>query len=655
MSPSARNYLLMIDEPKKQLESVEDVTVLVDWRDAAEEATIDAREEAERDRDYYDNKQLTAAEMSILKKRGQPIVIKNRIKRKVDFLAGLEKRQRGNPRAFPRTPIEGNSAFAVTDAIRYVTEDQEYAFKRSAAWRNMIVEGICGFSVTIEPKNYGPCVTITRCAWDRLFYDPHSAEADFSDAMFLGVDTWMDETEAQERYRDNENLEEILSSAYQSAPKQGDTYDDKPKSGVWADRNRKRIRVSQMYFRPNGVWHYAEFTKGGLLKGGVSPYLNEDGEPDCEFIFQSAYVDRDNNRYGVVREMIGPQDEVNKRSSKALHLFTMRQARIDQRAGLDPQKLQKALARPDGVIEAAKDEFEILPTGDMASGHLQLLQDAKQEIDLMGANSALLGEQGGTPSGRAIQLNQSGGLIEMGDLMDALRHLDRRIFRAVWNRIRQFWNEEKWIRVTDDQSNVRFVGLNVSMETRGMLQVKYPEGLPPNMSVMQRPVAELDVDIIVEATPDSIMPEQEQFQGILELLKAGVSIPPQIVIESMPNLRNREKFLEMIEQQSQQPNPETQKIQAQLELEAQKMQMSAQSQQQKASLDAQIAQHKAEQDMAIKAMLAQADIQLERERASAQLDIEEMKAQSQVRIQAASAAAKAMTDAQRATNGLIAE
>lgn len=636
-------------------EGMEGVETLVQWRDAAEEATLDARSEAERDRDYYDNKQLTASELAALKKRGQPVVIKNRIKRKVDFLAGLEKRQRGNPRALPRTPVEENSAYAVTDAIRYVTEDQDYAIKRSAAWRNMIVEGICGFSVTIEPKQYGPCVTITRCAWDRLFYDPHSAEADFSDAMYLGVDTWLDETEAREKYKDTENLEEILSSAYQSAPKQGDTYDDKPKAGVWADRNRKRIRISQMYFRPHGVWHYAEFTKGGLLKGGVSPYLNEDGDPDCQFIFQSAYVDRDNNRYGVVREMIGPQDEVNKRSSKALHLFTMRQARIDPRTGLDPNKLQKSLARADGIVEAARDEFEILPTGDMATGQLQLLQEAKQEIDLMGANSALLGEQGGAPSGRAIQLNQSGGLIEMGDLMDALRHLDRRIFRAVWNRVRQYWNEEKWIRVTDDQSNVRFVGMNVSMETRGQLQVKYPEGLPQNLSVMQRPVSELDVDIIVDATPDTIMPEQEQFQGMIELLKAGVSIPPQLVVESMPNLRNREKVLEMLEQQSQQPNPEVQKAQAQLELEAQKMQMAAQGQQQKATLDAQIAHERAQQDMAIKAMLAQADIQLEREKAGAQLEIEEMKAQSQVRIQAASAAAKAMTDAQRATNGLIAE
>lgn len=634
--------------PSKAQAGMEEVETLVQWRDAAEEATMDARGLAEKDRDYYDNKQLTASEMATLKKRGQPVVIKNRIKRKVDFLCGLEKRQRGNPKAMPRTPVEEQGAFAATDGIKYVLDDQDYAAKRSQAWRNKIVEGSAGFSVGVELKQYGPCITITRCAWDRLFYDPHSSEADFSDAMYLGVDTWMDETDAREQYKENPNLEEILSASYQSAPKQGDTYDDKPKAGVWADRRRKRIRISKMYFRPHGAWYYAEFTKGGLLKGGISPYLNEDSEPDCEFIFQSAYVDRDNNRYGVVREMIGPQDEVNKRSSKALHLFTMRQARIDPRAGLDPQKLQKSLARPDGVVEAAKDEFEILPTGDMATGHFQLLQEAKLEIDLMGANSALLGEQGGAPSGKAIQLNQTGGLIEMGDLMDGLRHLDRRVFRAVWNRIRQFWNEEKWIRVTDDERNTRFVGLNVAQETLGRLHVQFPNGLPPNYQIMQRPVSELDVDIVVDAVPDSIMPEQEQFQGMVELLKAGVQLPPQLLVESIPNLRNRDKIVEMMEQQAQQPNPEVAKAQAELELKSREMEMDAANQQQKASLDAQIAQEKAQQDMAIKAMLAQADIQLEREKANAHLGIENMKAQNQMRIQAASAAAKAKIDATRA-------
>ena len=42
-------------------------------------------------------------------------------------------------------------------------------------------------------------------------------------------------------------------------------------------------------------------------------------------------------------------------------------------------------------------------------------------------------------------------MIELGSLLDDLRHLDRRVYRMVWNRIRQFWTGQRWIRVTDDE------------------------------------------------------------------------------------------------------------------------------------------------------------------------------------------------------------
>src|SRR5690606_20327249 len=50
----------------------------------SEEATDTARQQSERCRDYYDNKQLTAAELAILKARGQPDIIINRIQSKVN-------------------------------------------------------------------------------------------------------------------------------------------------------------------------------------------------------------------------------------------------------------------------------------------------------------------------------------------------------------------------------------------------------------------------------------------------------------------------------------------------------------------------------------------------------------------------------------------
>ena len=65
-----------------------DLAVLVDWFEESEEATRNARELSERDCDYYDNKQLTEAEVTELRKRGQPEIVINRIAPKIDFLVG---------------------------------------------------------------------------------------------------------------------------------------------------------------------------------------------------------------------------------------------------------------------------------------------------------------------------------------------------------------------------------------------------------------------------------------------------------------------------------------------------------------------------------------------------------------------------------------
>jgi hypothetical protein len=99
------------------------VASLVQMFEEAEDATREARKLAERDRDYYDGKQWTADETSALEKRKQPVVTYNRIQRKVDYLSGLEKQQRKDPKGFPRTPKDEKAADAATDAIRYVCDD----------------------------------------------------------------------------------------------------------------------------------------------------------------------------------------------------------------------------------------------------------------------------------------------------------------------------------------------------------------------------------------------------------------------------------------------------------------------------------------------------------------------------------------------------
>ena len=89
---------------------------------------------------------------------------------------------------------------------------------------------------------------------------------------------------------------------------------------------------------------------GGILERQESPYKDANGKPQAGFVFGSAFVDGDGDRYGVVRSWFSLQDEINKRRSKALHLMNVRQTYGNQGAG-DTNKLKAEMAKPDGHIE----------------------------------------------------------------------------------------------------------------------------------------------------------------------------------------------------------------------------------------------------------------------------------------------------------------
>lgn len=556
-------------------ERVQDVTHCVRMFEEAEDSTRDARERAERDRDYYDGKQWTSSEEAALKKRGQPVVTFNRIQRKVNYLKGLEAQMRKDPKCFPRTPGDDGVAQAATDALRYVCDDQRWDNHRSDAFETIIIEGTGAIMVGATQARDGIDPKLINIPWDRLFYDPYSRRHDFSDAGYMGIVTWMNFDDAVHRWPEREEvIETTLSKARDSQ-----TYDDRPKWNLWADYKRRRVRVCEIYYLDGDEWMSAVFTQGGyLVDPAPSPYLDVDGRPENPIKAISAYVDRDNNRYGEVRAMISPQDEVNKRRSKGLHLINSRQIRVSRNAeasgGMQASDFKRELAKPDGVIFGDVGEVEILQTGDMAAANFQMLQEAKAEIDLLGPNAALAGKNENDSSGRAILAQQQGGMIEVALLMDRLRALSLEVYRAIWARIKQYWDGPRWIRVTDDERNLKWVGLNVpktmievaAERLQGDPEAAQKLALLSRDPMAQAPmevrnqVAEIDVDIIIDEGMDTPTVQSEQFDTLSKMMPAMTQLPPHALrlLVTASSLRDKDKLLEIIdqmEQQQAQPNP----------------------------------------------------------------------------------------------------
>lgn len=537
--------------------------------------TQEARRESERDRDYYDGKQLTDEELTALAARMQPPVISNRVKPKINALLGFEKRQRTDPRAYPRTPKHEQEAQAATDAIRFVCDQNRFSNIRSEAAENMFIEGCAAATVTVKQKPSGEMdVVLNHVPWDRFYYDAHSRRRDFADASYMGVVIWMDEDDAKAEFK---GKEDILTSCYVDTSLEGETFDDRPKM-LWSDQKRRRVRVLQHRWREAGVWMTAIICKGGFLRDPQeSPYKDEYGRPECDLIAVSAYVDRENNRYGEVRTMISPQDEINKRRSKALHLLNTKQVIMEEGATADIEQTRRELARPDGVVFVHPNmRFEVVDQGGLVQGQFELLQEAKNEIDASGVNPALEGDIQ-APSGRAVEALTQAGLAEMATSFDALRDWSWRVYRAVWNRIRQYWTEERWVRVTDDERNLKWVVVN-GVETDPATGMQTPKNA----------LAEVDVDLILEDGPDSVTIQSEQYEQLVELKKADPNaIPTEAVIEAS-SLRNKDAILEKMKSGG--VPPEMQQQMQAMQQELQECQQALQQAEQAKGMEAQQAQ-----------------------------------------------------------------
>lgn len=569
---------------------------LVRMYESAEQSTADAREESERDRDYVNGDQWTQEEINTLKKRKQPVITINRIGPKVDFLLGMEASHRTDPRAYPRTPNDEDAAAAATDALRYIMEDQRWDRVRSECFSNFIVEGSCGVDVRVYDKKGEMCVEVLPIMWDRMFGDEHSRMRNWSDAGHKGQFVWMDYDDAAQKYPGKEEALQATISAEPSTS--GNTYEDIPRVR-WADPKRKRVRIVEMWTLEGGKWFYNAFTKAGILERIESPYVDEDGNSDDGFVFGSCYIDRDGNRFGVVRRWISLQDEINKRRSKALHLMNVRQTFGNQMVG-DKNKLRTELARPDGHIEmegGAKfgEDFGIIPTTDMQAAQFNLLQEAKSEIDAVGVNAALSGNESRNMSGRALMARSEQGLNELGPVFDAFKQWQLDVYRKVWNRVRQFWTAEKWIRVTDDEKNVKFVGLNTPMtlgeqllaemkrEGREITQeMEFQAANDPRMQMIvgtKNNVANLDVDLVIDDVPASASLQGEQFDALAKIAPNAAAMPPQLfeaLIEAS-SLRNKEKILQKLKGEEKQLPPEVQQQMEQMQQALQELQGQLQS------------------------------------------------------------------------------
>lgn len=513
--------------------------------------TGETSEAAEADR-YFHSDQWTAEELKVLSARNQPAVVFNRMKRKINTIVGIIEKARQDPKAYPTKPSPGSEdgAELCTKVLRYAL-GWDWVDKSTEIARRAAVRGIAGVEMVLVKGDQGdPEIELDEVDQRDFFYDPRSGKRDFSDARFLGTTRWVDEDEVEDSWPDHA---EELSGVREGAPPTWDRGDERHLR--WYDRRERQLRIVDHWYVRGGQWYYCIYCGDVVLEEGASPFFDNKRRSIPKYIMMSCEVDHQNDRYGFLRDLKGPQDEINHRRSKALHALNSRRVIAENGAVDDVDLARREAARNDGWIIRNKGyELEFVENINDVKGNLEMLQEAKAEIDSYGPNPALIGTEIDPSSGRAIQLLQAAGIAELGVFMSTVRHWKLRVYRALWAACQQFWQAERWIRTTEQEGMAEFIQVN------GWERDQF--GFP----VVINQLSALDVDIVLDEGPDHINSQADTFDTILALAQKGASVPPEVIIElsALPS-STKKRVMQLLAEGSQPKPMDLQALQLKLE------------------------------------------------------------------------------------------
>ena len=306
-------------------------------------------------------------------------------------------------------------------------------------------------------------------------------------------------------------------------------------NGELYDRSSLGQRIDLMHevasidTRPAEMMKVAIFCRAGLLYLGPSPYRHN------RFPFTPIWAYRDADTllpYGLIRGLRNPQEDINKRASKLLHIMNTKRTLIEEGSVDDIEELREEVARPDAIIQYKSGRQKPDISSDLA--------DAKQNWDFMGFTRAMIEEFGGVnkdnmgvsssaqKSGRAIIAHQEQGSLSIQTLTDNLSRGYREHGRKVLSNMEQFVTEERSIRVTGERG-AEYTDINKAQDMSDSVtstKADFVVSEDQFSDTMRQQAVQMLFDLLSKLSPTN----PELVTQLLDLLVESMDIPNYTVI-----------------------------------------------------------------------------------------------------------------------------
>lgn len=420
---------------------------------------------------FKNGKQWDEVDLEELKKQRRPALTINYVLPKVNFVCGVERQNRKQIRVRPVKNATETVAKILTSLTSHTFNRSNGEYEKSEFFKDGIItgKGWIKFSISYDEDPINGNIVIERVDPFDVIEDPLAKEYDLNkSARYVIHEKWVNKEQLEAEYPDKKDT--LSSSGILSRDSQILTkvYGDDRTSGRDDDGselniNEYRYRVSECYWityekrthwfdkveftdkvlvnaddiekatiatqsasdrfsmseKVDKVLNLTIFCGNTLLSHTKDPFKSKTNQysvginlyPISRFspYFDNGYV------YGIVDNLITPQQEINKRRSQSLHLLnsTANGGWMVQKGSLDQQTKDDLTRGANPLVIEFDNQPPIKIQPNMLSqGHILSSQEASTDMDMIsGINPANQGVFQSQESGKLNELRQRQGMV----------------------------------------------------------------------------------------------------------------------------------------------------------------------------------------------------------------------------------------------------
>jgi hypothetical protein len=263
---------------------------------------------------------------------------------------------------------------------------------------------------------------------------------------------------------------------------------------------------------------------------------------------------------GLVENLLGSQELLNKVSSQELHVVNTTansgwKVKTGSLTNMTPEELEQRGAETGLVVETNgnpdEDLIKIQPN-QVPQGLDRISYKAEEHIKtISGINDSMQGFDREDVAAKAIDKKKQSGQTGLAKPLDSLTRTDHMLARNILDLVQEFYTEERLMTITHNRATGETETFAVNQAT--------PEGTIVNDLTLG------EYSVVTTSVPHRETMEDSQFDQAVAMREMGVMIPDSVIIDSS-RLLNKKDIIKAMEGDKESPEAQAQ---AQLQQRAQ--------------------------------------------------------------------------------------